>query len=77
MRLQQDHGLVTERHQRGDSLGRRDGLIEYVRRDDTPTDRILTGRAAAVVKELVCRGAVIAPMRLSRFYRGLEGPRER
>mgnify|MGYP002651651582 CR=1 FL=1 len=59
------------------SLGRRDGLIEYVRRDDTPTDRILTGRAAAVVKEFVCRGAVIAPMRLSRFYRGLEGPRER
>lgn len=56
------------------SLGRRDGLIQYVRRDDTPVDRIHTGRVAAVAKEIVCRGAVLAPMRFSRFYRELEGP---
>lgn len=56
------------------SLGRRDGLIQYVRRDDTPVDRIHTGAVAAVAKEIVCRGAVLAPMRFSRFYRELEGP---
>ncbi|MDV9191443.1 FAD-dependent oxidoreductase [Streptomyces sp. SR27] len=39
------------------SLGRRDGLIQFVHPDDSPRDRILTGRPAAVFKELVVRGA--------------------
>ncbi|MBL8161610.1 MAG: FAD-dependent oxidoreductase [Anaerolineae bacterium] len=39
------------------SLGRQDGLIQFVRPDDSPTERILTGRAAAWVKEAVCRYA--------------------
>ncbi len=47
------------------SLGRRDGLIQLVRADDTPGDRIVTGRAAAWVKELICRFTV-ASLRLER-----------
>lgn len=40
------------------SLGRRDGLIQFVQGDDTPRDRIITGRAAAWYKEQVCRFTV-------------------
>ncbi|KZM71002.1 NAD(P)/FAD-dependent oxidoreductase [Nocardia terpenica] len=39
------------------SLGRRDGVIQFVRPDDAMTDRVLTGRAAAWFKELIVRGA--------------------
>ncbi|MFF4490378.1 NAD(P)/FAD-dependent oxidoreductase [Streptomyces sp. NPDC001544] len=39
------------------SLGRREGLIQYVTADDRPVRAALTGRPAAVYKELVCRGA--------------------
>ena len=39
------------------SLGRRDGLIQVVRPDDTPLDVVLTGRLGAWDKEMVCRGA--------------------
>jgi NADH dehydrogenase FAD-containing subunit len=39
------------------SLGRRDGLIQFVQADDTPVERVLTGRLAVGVKELVCRFA--------------------
>jgi NADH dehydrogenase FAD-containing subunit len=39
------------------SLGRRDGLIQYVDRYDRPKETVLTGRAAAVYKELVVRSA--------------------
>jgi NADH dehydrogenase FAD-containing subunit len=39
------------------SLGRRDGLIQYVRSDDQPTGYILTGRTAAMMKEAVCQFA--------------------
>lgn len=57
------------------SMGRRDAVVQYVRRDDTPTDRVHTGRIAALVKEFLCRFAVHMPTpRLARFYRGLEGP---
>lgn len=42
------------------SLGRRDGLIQFVHRDDSPHERVLTGRAAARAKELVVRGALLA-----------------
>ncbi|MFE2065939.1 NAD(P)/FAD-dependent oxidoreductase [Streptomyces sp. NPDC059467] len=39
------------------SLGRREGLIQYVTADDRTVRAALTGRTAAVYKELVCKGA--------------------
>ncbi|MFF3916668.1 NAD(P)/FAD-dependent oxidoreductase [Streptomyces sp. NPDC001852] len=39
------------------SLGRREGLIQYVTADDRAVGAALTGRLAAVYKELVCKGA--------------------
>ncbi len=42
------------------SLGRKEGLIQYVTADDRAVDRALTGRLAAVYKELVCKGAAWA-----------------
>ncbi|WP_035699039.1 NAD(P)/FAD-dependent oxidoreductase, partial [Glycomyces tenuis] len=39
------------------SLGRREGLIQYVTADDRAVNATLRGRAAAVYKELVCKGA--------------------
>ncbi|WJK36690.1 FAD-dependent oxidoreductase [Solwaraspora sp. WMMA2065] len=39
------------------SLGRREGLIQYVTADDRARPAVLTGRLAAVYKELVCKGA--------------------
>ncbi|MFC3999017.1 NAD(P)/FAD-dependent oxidoreductase [Nocardiopsis sediminis] len=39
------------------SLGRRDGLVQFVAPDDTPHPVVITGRAAALVKETVVRGA--------------------
>jgi NADH dehydrogenase len=40
------------------SLGRRAGLIQHASSDDVVTDRVLTGRAAAFIKEQVCAGTV-------------------
>lgn len=37
------------------SLGRHDGLVQLTDRLDRPSERIMTGHAAATVKELVCR----------------------
>ncbi|MEV0262404.1 FAD-dependent oxidoreductase [Streptomyces sp. NPDC050617] len=42
------------------SLGRRDGLTQFTRRDDTPVTAILTGRSSARFKEAVTRGTVLA-----------------
>ncbi|MGW0604943.1 NAD(P)/FAD-dependent oxidoreductase [Streptomyces sp. NPDC002640] len=39
------------------SLGRKEGLIQYVTADDRAKGAALTGRVAAVYKELVCKGA--------------------
>ncbi|MEU3170054.1 FAD-dependent oxidoreductase [Streptosporangium sp. NPDC006930] len=39
------------------SLGRKEGLIQYVTADDRALRTVLTGGLAAVYKELVCRGA--------------------
>lgn len=39
------------------SLGRREGLIQFVTADDRAVDRALTGRTAALYKELICKGA--------------------
>ncbi|WP_433532864.1 NAD(P)/FAD-dependent oxidoreductase [Micromonospora sp. CA-263727] len=39
------------------SLGRREGLIQYVTADDRAVPAVLTGRFAAGYKELICKGA--------------------
>ncbi|WP_054812312.1 NAD(P)/FAD-dependent oxidoreductase [Nocardia arizonensis] len=39
------------------SLGRRDGVIQLLRADDSPARTVLTGRLGAWVKELIVRGA--------------------
>jgi NADH dehydrogenase len=39
------------------SLGRKDGLIQYVTTDDRAVNAALRGRVAAVYKELICKGA--------------------
>ncbi|MFJ9322271.1 NAD(P)/FAD-dependent oxidoreductase [Streptomyces globisporus] len=39
------------------SLGRKEGLIQYVTADDRAVNAALTGRLAALYKELVCKGA--------------------
>jgi NADH dehydrogenase FAD-containing subunit len=39
------------------SLGRKEGVIQYVTADDRAVRAVLTGRLAAVYKELVCKGA--------------------
>jgi NADH dehydrogenase len=39
------------------SLGRKEGLIQYVTTDDRAVNAALTGRFAAVYKELICKGA--------------------
>ncbi|MBB5490113.1 hypothetical protein [Nocardiopsis metallicus] len=35
------------------SLGRRDGLVQFVRGDDSPARFVLTGRLAALYKEYI------------------------
>ena len=40
------------------SLGRHDGLVQFVEADDQPKRRIITGWAAARIKELICRFTV-------------------
>ncbi|WP_406147365.1 NAD(P)/FAD-dependent oxidoreductase [Streptomyces sp. NBC_01012] len=39
------------------SLGRKEGLIQYVTADDRAVPSALTGRLAAIYKEVVCKGA--------------------
>ncbi|MET8861269.1 oxidoreductase, partial [Streptomyces sp. NPDC004579] len=39
------------------SLGRKEGLIQFVTADDQAVERALTGRTAALYKELICKGA--------------------
>jgi NADH dehydrogenase FAD-containing subunit len=60
------------------SLGRRDGIIQTVRPDDTARSLRLHGPAAAVVKELVCRQTVrwlAAEARRPGSFRWPAGPR--
>jgi hypothetical protein len=40
------------------SLGRRNGLVQFVGADDKPKDLIVTGRRAALLKEQVVRSTV-------------------
>ena len=58
------------------SLGRRQGLIQYVTADDRAVRAALTGRTAALYKELVCKGAawgvahpLLVPARRRRVVR--------
>lgn len=37
------------------SLGRKDGLVQFVETDDTPRPKVWTRRAAVLTKELICR----------------------
>lgn len=37
------------------SLGRKDGLVQFVETDDTPRPKVWTRRPAVIVKELICR----------------------
>ncbi|MBO1333617.1 NAD(P)/FAD-dependent oxidoreductase [Streptomyces sp. VRA16 Mangrove soil] len=39
------------------SLGRKEGLIQYVTADDRAKAAVLTGRTAALYKEIICKGA--------------------
>ncbi|SHF07513.1 NAD(P)/FAD-dependent oxidoreductase [Streptoalloteichus hindustanus] len=41
------------------SLGRRDGVTQFTRADDSPVDRVVTGRTSARFKELITRGTVM------------------
>jgi NADH:ubiquinone reductase (H+-translocating) len=41
------------------SLGRRDGLIQFVRADDSPIEAVLTGRLAARYKEVIVRSTIV------------------
>ncbi|MCD2190435.1 NAD(P)/FAD-dependent oxidoreductase [Actinomycetospora soli] len=40
------------------SLGRRDGLVQFVHADDSPREAVLTGRLAAAVKEAIVVNAL-------------------
>lgn len=51
------------------SLGRHAGLIQFVNGDDTPKERILTGRLGAWVKEFICRFTIWG-MKLERRIPG-------
>lgn len=54
------------------SLGRRDGLIQRVDGFDRPSERIITGRAGAFIKEMICRYTVASigyERRLPGLYR--------
>ncbi|MFJ2028540.1 NAD(P)/FAD-dependent oxidoreductase [Streptosporangium sp. NPDC087985] len=41
------------------SLGRRDGLIQFVHTDDRPREAVLTGRLAALYKETIVRSTIL------------------
>jgi hypothetical protein len=51
------------------SLGRHDGLIQFVDRGDQPKESVLTGRRAAWLKELGSSGA-LAGFKLERLVPG-------
>jgi NADH dehydrogenase len=52
------------------SLGRRDGLVQWLRPDDTPRDMIWTGGAAAQLKRLVSAG-LVAQLRQEGHWSGV------
>jgi NADH dehydrogenase len=62
------------------SLGRRDGLIQFVTPDDRVKSSVVTGRMGARIKEFVCAGAawsiahptVLLPSRRRRITAAVE-----
>ncbi|MFD1815138.1 NAD(P)/FAD-dependent oxidoreductase [Rhodococcus gannanensis] len=56
------------------SLGRSHGLIQPTGRDDRPCLPAIRGRAAATIKEAVCRSTVMLISRAPRHYRWMPGP---
>jgi len=59
------------------SLGRHDGLIQFVDSSDQPGTRVWTGRRAARTKELICRYTYVLPWLELRGIRALTWPRSR
>jgi hypothetical protein len=51
------------------SLGRREGLVQVVNRDDSPRERIVSGRLGAWIKEAISRYAY-ASVPLTRRWPG-------
>jgi NADH dehydrogenase len=51
------------------SLGRHSGLVQMVNKDDTPKERIISGRKAAFIKESICRSTVWS-LKLERLMPG-------
>jgi NADH:quinone reductase (non-electrogenic) len=51
------------------SLGRRAGLIQFTRWDDTPFGPAIRGRSAALIKEAVGRATLVAIRTMPRHYR--------
>ena len=49
------------------SLGRRDALVQFVHADDSLRDAVLTGRTAALYKEIIVRGAAWVANRSPRL----------
>lgn len=58
LRGQEPEPLDFSYHLQCLSLGRHDGLVQFVRPDDSPRERVLTGRPAAFVKEGIVRATV-------------------
>lgn len=52
------------------SIGRRRGMVVFVDRDDHPTGRLIRGRVAAMIKEMICR-FVVGGIRLERRLVGV------
>lgn len=48
------------------SLGRRAGLLQFTRRDDTPIDLYIGGRVGAWLKETICKGTLWGLRRAAR-----------
>ncbi|MCR1792803.1 NAD(P)/FAD-dependent oxidoreductase [Leptospira sp. id769339] len=42
------------------SLGRKEGLLQFLNYDDSPTEKIWTGKLGAIVKELICKFTVFS-----------------
>ena len=59
------------------SLGRRRGLVQLVDGDDTPREKIITGWAAARIKELICRYTVWSLYLEKRFPGSYQWPQEK
>ncbi|KAA2257558.1 pyridine nucleotide-disulfide oxidoreductase [Solihabitans fulvus] len=55
-------------------LGRRAAIIQAARADDSPRGAVLSGRPAALVKELVCRSTVLSIKSMPAAYRWSSGP---